>query len=255
MIQVMIVEDEQSCAERYASYVADFGQGFVVCSICRMASQALEVFKTFRPDVVLSDIRMPGEDGLSMIEKIRKTGWCGQVVIVSGYDDFAYAQKAINLQAMGYLLKPVFEEDMNRTLLEVMSRLEDEGGVDSIEKDLIGPGYNSLPSFVKRAVRYISLNYEHHISLRDTASFASISSAHLSAVFKSVCGYSFIEYLHRYRLKVAKKLMETSDISLEEVAERVGMYDAAYFSKLFKRIEHITPGQYRKASYRNTRTA
>lgn len=245
MIRVMIVEDEPSSAERYASYITDFGHGFVVCSICHQAAQALEEFAACRPEVVFSDIRMPGQSGLAMIEKLRGSGWSGHAVIISGYDDFTYAQRAIHLQALEYMLKPVFPEDMNRTLTLLLSKFG-EGPADSVESMLIGAGRRPLPRFIQRAVRYISLNYTRRICLAEAAKFAFVSPAYLSSVFKNTCGYTFVEYIRRYRIEVAKRLLPSNDIPLEEIAARVGITDAAYFNKLFKRVEQTTPGRYRR---------
>lgn len=246
MINVMVVEDEPSSAERYASYISDFGHGFVVCSICHQAAQALKEFKINRPDVVFSDIRMPGETGLDLIEKLRNAGWEGQAVIVSGYDDFSYARRAIHLQAVEYMLKPVFPEDMNRTLQRLLGKFEN-GPADSVETMLIGPAPRSLPWFIQRALRYISFNYCHCISLAEAAKFACVSPAYLSSVFKSVCGYTFVEYIRRYRIEIAKRLLSSTDAPMEEIASRVGITDAAYFNKLFKRAEQTTPGRYRRS--------
>jgi two-component system response regulator YesN len=245
MIRVMIVEDQLSSAERYASYITAFGHGFFVTSVCRQVSQAFDEFKKNPADVVFSDIRMPGESGLSMLEKFRNAGWDGQAVIVSGYDDFAYAQRAIHIQATEYMLKPVFPDDMHRTLRRLLTRFED-GAEDIIQSTLLGHSKRSLPPFVKRALNYISMNYADHISLREAAKYAFVCSAYLSSSFKRAVGYTFVEYIRRYRIEIAKKLLTSGNASMEEVAARVGIGDAAYFNKLFKRVALITPGRYRR---------
>jgi YesN/AraC family two-component response regulator len=249
MIRVMIVEDQVSSAERYASYINAFGHGFVVTSICRQASKALDELKKNPPDVVFSDIRMPGENGLSMLDRFRRSGWEGQAVIVSGYDDFAYAQQAIRVRTAEYMLKPVFPDDMNRTLKELLARFE-EDPADAIQSTLLNSSQGWLPPFVKRALDYISMHYSDRFSLLDAAKYAFVCSAYLSSSFKKSIGYTFVEYVRRYRIGIAKNLLTSSNMPIEQVAVRVGIGDAAYFNKLFKRVEGTTPGKYRRE--RNT---
>jgi two-component system, response regulator YesN len=246
LIRVMIVEDEPTSAERYAGYVTEFGRGFAVSAVCHHAAEALASFKTVCPDVILTDVRMPGENGLAMVAKLREGGWRGQVVVISGYDDFSYARQAIHLDAAEYMLKPVFPDDMNRMLLRLLERFEEHPSDESIEILLIGGSLDGLPKFARRALSFVAMNYQHRVSLRDVAKSAFVSSAYLSASFKRLCGYTFVDYLRRYRIEVAKRLLATSGVPLEEVALRVGISDAAYFNKLFKRVERVTPGRYRR---------
>jgi len=250
----MIVEDEPSSAERYASYISGYGRGFVVKSVCRYATEALEAFRKCTPEVIFTDIRLPGDTGLIMLDRLRSGGWQGQAVIVSGYDDFSYAREGIRLQVAEYLLKPVFPDDMNTILDRLRLRFE-AGAADAVETSLVGSSVNAVPPFVRRALTYISLNFSHRVSLQEAAKSAFVSSAYLSSEFKRFTGYTFVEYVRRYRIEVAKTLLVTH-IPLEEVAAEVGIGDAAYFNKLFKRVEETTPGKYRRGkigSERNLR--
>jgi two-component system response regulator YesN len=247
----MIVEDQPSSAERYASYITDYGRGFVVKSVCRHAAEAFEEFRKCQPEVLFTDIRLPGESGLAMLDRFRGGGWAGQAVIVSGYDDFSYARTAIRLQVAEYLLKPVFPDDMNTILDRLRMRFED-GSADAIETSLIGASARNFPPFVRRALTYVSLNFSHRLSLQDAAKTAFVSAAYLSSEFKRFTGYTFVEYIRRYRIEVAKTLLVTH-IPMEEVAAEVGIGDAAYFNKIFKRVEQTTPGKYRRGRIGSTR--
>lgn len=244
MIRVMVVEDERAAAERYAALIGAFGHGFHVAAVCQQVPEALAVYRKSPPDVVFSDIRMGRDNGLAMLEEFRRSGWTGHAVIVSGYNDFAYAQRAIHLQAFEYLLKPVFPEDMNRTLRQLLARFEQhEGG---IEVSLLGRDRKTLPPFVARALAFVSEHYARRVSLREAAGCACVSPAYLSTSFRRHCGCTFVGYLRRYRIETAKRLIESSDLAIEEIAAQVGIGDVAYFNKLFKRVERITPGRFRR---------
>ena len=87
---------------------------------------ALEKIEVLEPDVVLTDIRMPYMDGLTLAEKIRQRYPSTKVVIFSGYDDFEYAQKAIKLNVTEYILKPVNVEELTSILKRIKSNLDEE---------------------------------------------------------------------------------------------------------------------------------
>ncbi len=245
MIQVMVVEDQRSSAQRYAAWINEFGHGFVVSAVCSQAAEALEEARRSPPGVIFTDIRLPGQDGLAMLEELRRSGWSGQSVVVSGHNDFSYAQRAIHLQAVEYLLKPVFPEDMRRVLESLLPRLSQ--CEESVESFLLRRPRSSFPLFIGRALAYVSLNYSRHLSLAEAAAHAFVSSAYLSTSFRRSCGCTFVEYIRRYRIEVAKRLLASGSATLDEVAHQVGISDVAYFNKLFKRVEHTTPGSWRRS--------
>jgi two-component system response regulator YesN len=123
MIRTIVVDDEPAALERYASYVEDYGHRFTVVARCSCARDAFAAVAKENPALLLTDIRMPREDGLSLLSRLRDAGWKGLAVIISGYDDFAYAQQAIRLGVFDFLLKPLFPEDMRNLLDRIGSRL------------------------------------------------------------------------------------------------------------------------------------
>mgnify|MGYP006281029505 CR=1 FL=1 len=98
---------------------------------------------------------------------------------------------------------------------------------------------------VKRAKNYIKENYAKKLTLDQIADQIYLSSSHLSKKFKKSTGMTVIEYVNKIRLKEAKKLLKTTNLPLNKIAEKTGYYDASYFSKVFKKKVGITPGQYR----------
>ncbi len=127
MIRTIVVDDEPAARERYVSYVAGHEAGFCVVAGCASAREAYAAAGREQPRLILTDIRMPGEDGLSLLSRLRASGWKGIAVIISGHDDFTYAQQAIRLGVYDFLLKPVFPEDMRSLLSRVATKLAAEG--------------------------------------------------------------------------------------------------------------------------------
>lgn len=245
MIKVMIIEDEPLAARNCANYVCTYGHYVTVSAICSTAPEAREAFIKIPPDVIFTDIRLGKDDGLTLAQEFRDKGWTGKLIIMSVYNSFEFAKKAIHLDVEDYLLKPIFPEDVNRLLDKII--LDIETGDSGIESRLIKNNRSSFPQYIIKALDYISLYYVQQISLKAIADFSGVSSAYLSAGFKKYTGLTFVEYLNMYRLEVAKKLLDDSIYPLDEIANQVGIPDVVYFNKLFKRFIGISPGRYRKS--------
>ncbi|MDO5145843.1 MAG: phosphoenolpyruvate hydrolase family protein [Eubacteriales bacterium] len=94
--------------------------------------------------------------------------------------------------------------------------------------------------------KYIEEHYMENIQLSDIAIVAHVSPSYLSTKFKKETGTNFTEYLVRFRLNKAKQLLESSNIICKEAAEKVGYFDYAHFSKMFKKYNGMSPRQYQE---------
>nr|WP_288886975.1 helix-turn-helix transcriptional regulator [uncultured Blautia sp.] len=89
-------------------------------------------------------------------------------------------------------------------------------------------------------------NYEKQISLEDISRYIGISESHLRRSFRRETGMTVVDYITRYRIEKAKRLLETGQYVIGEIYEKVGFSTSQYFSIVFKRYEKISPGQYQK---------
>ena len=117
--------------------------------------------------------------------------------------------------------------------------------VACIRRGAASPDVLTAPPFVQEAVRYLSRHFADPITLERLAEQLSVSQYHLQRSFKASIGLSPAEYLSVLRINHAKELLRSSNLSVSEVALRVGM-DPNYFIQLFRKNEHQTPGQYRR---------
>jgi len=101
-------------------------------------------------------------------------------------------------------------------------------------------------NLIERAIKFIKENYHRDISLEDVAHHVYLSPCYFSRLFKQVQGENFIDYLTRVRLEVAKDLLLHTDLSITEIAARVGYKDYRYFGQVFKKVEGYTPTIFRK---------
>lgn len=112
------------------------------------------------------------------------------------------------------------------------------------------PDTNSSHAAGKRNLReikdYINLHYAQKITLDDLAQQFFINKFYLTRLFKEQFGISVNSYLLQVRTTQAKQLLRFTDLSIEQVGQKCGMNDANYFSRMFKKVEGVTPGEYRK---------
>ena len=122
---VWVVDDDSSI--RWVLERALAGAG-LTCTAFENGAEVLEALASKTPDVLLSDIRMPGMDGLQLARKIASEHPHVKVIIISAYNDFEYAKKAIRYGVREYLLKPVNEKELEETLLRLGKEVEQEKG-------------------------------------------------------------------------------------------------------------------------------
>ncbi|KPU44525.1 HTH-type transcriptional regulator YesS [Oxobacter pfennigii] len=99
---------------------------------------------------------------------------------------------------------------------------------------------------VQKAISYINENYMNDISLESVSEFVYLSTSYFSRLFKKETGVNFTDYLNKVRVEESKKYLADLKIPLSEIANMVGFTDQSYFTKVFKKIEGVSPGQFRK---------
>ena len=122
MISVYIADDEVWITIGLKKLIQKSGLPFEVIGEAHNGVTTLEDIKTLKPDVLFTDIRMPGLSGLEVMSYISEHQFATKVVLISGYAEFEYARQAMLCGAFDYLLKPIQQETLNKTL----SRLRNE---------------------------------------------------------------------------------------------------------------------------------
>lgn len=157
MYKLMIVDDEMLIREGLSQSIDWESIGFSVCCTAASGEEAYALIVAHQPDVLITDICMANMGGISLMKKLRKNGFTLPVVIISGYDDFKYAQQAIKYGAVEYLLKPINEADLRSLFISIHKRL-DSGKYNSV--DSAGGGVGRISAAEKNALqRSVMLMY------------------------------------------------------------------------------------------------
>ena len=240
MYRVVLIDDENIIVEGMRKVVkwADYG-----CQVVGTASDAAsgaDAIRVFRPHILFTDIRMPGQDGLVMLAGLRSEFPDMQVTVMTGYRDFAYAQEAIRLGVARFLLKPTKMDEINEALRAMVDRL-DKLPVEAEEEQSQGAG-----SFiVDQAYAYMQTHYREKLTLQTVADCCYVSQWHLSKLLNRYAEKSFYDILNTIRIQKAKELLSDPRLKIGEIGELVGYADTAHFARTFKKLEGVSANEYR----------
>ncbi|MDC7225944.1 MAG: response regulator [Spirochaetales bacterium] len=123
-MKLIIADDEHRVCQLIANILPWEKYGIEIAGTAYNALEAYSLIKELKPDIVITDIRMPGYDGITLIEKSRDIDPDVSFIIVSGYRDFEYAQRALKFGAEDYLLKPVSKDELEQIILKVIEKKE-----------------------------------------------------------------------------------------------------------------------------------
>lgn len=242
MYKVLIVDDEPVIAEGLKKIVDWEKYNCVVAGTASSGKEGLAMVEKCQPDILFTDIRMPGMDGLTMLAALRSEHKNLQVIILTGYRDFDYARQALNLGVFRYLVKPSKMKELDEAMESLSERLE---GVAEAEQGSIEDDNTTANNFiVKQAISYMEQHYKEKLQLTDVAEKVYVSHWHLSKLLNST-GKSFSDVLNEIRIENAKELMEDSSLHIADISEKVGFADTAHFSRVFKKYTGMSANEYR----------
>ncbi len=245
MYKVVVVEDEKRVRQGIVMGTDWSGINCIVMGEASNGEEGVEIIRKCKPDIVITDIRMPRMMGIEMIEKVHEEGLEPCVIFLSAYDDFAYAQQAVKLGAADYLLKPFSDGELENAVLKIAekNRREEEKREQPNGELKLDRGDKS--KYIMDAIAYVEQNYANPgISVRDVADSLGISEGHLSFLFRKETDSTLMAYVTKCRMRAAMNLLKSYRHKVYEVAQQVGYRDITYFSKTFKKYVGVSPSEY-----------
>lgn len=122
-MKILIVDDEEAIHEQLKACIPTEALGWEIVGDAYHGEEACRFVEQYQPDIIITDIKMPLLDGLSFMEWMKKRDFKGKVIVLSGYGDFQYSRPAFLLDAFDYLLKPLQEVELVRTLMKAVEEL------------------------------------------------------------------------------------------------------------------------------------
>ena len=247
MTKVLIVDDEKYVRLGIKN---DTDWSLIDCEVVGEAAngqEGLEKAKELKPDVVISDIKMPKMTGIEMSEILLEKYPDMKVIFLTAYDEFEYARAAIRIGASDYLLKPFDDGSLEGAIQRLLHLHPNSVNSSKAEEQLIPLTSKSdvENKYIKEAIDYIEKNYsDSDFSIISMAEAIGVSEGHLSRLFKAETGLSINNYLTRLRIRKAMDYLKDIKVKVYEVADKVGYQDIAYFSNTFKKLVGKSPSDY-----------
>jgi two-component system response regulator YesN len=237
--KLLIADGEGNIRRGTAKYIALHTDRFE--KICEAANgqEAIDCILQHLPDLVLLDVQMPGKNGIDVMREAEEAGAAPVFAILSGYDEFAYAQQALRYGAKEYLLKPVRAAD----ILACPNRLADLY-CEEEKKPPAPDGGTTAERLTARAKEVVSEHYMERLSLSVVAEKIGCSDNYLSTIFSQEAGCGFVDYLNRFRVERACLYLQQRTLKTYEIAYRVGFQDEKYFARVFRKVMGVSPKQY-----------
>lgn len=244
MYKVLLVDDERTILDGISSIVNWEGQGAILSGTANNGVEALDFIEENQPDIVISDIMMPGLDGIQLLQKTFKKYPLIKFILLSGYSEFEYAQQAMGYGVKHYLLKPSNEDTISQALAEVVNELDlhknhellfkIQGKKDRTYSDIVIQMIDEIESQLGNPLLTLQLIANEELYM---------NADYLGKQFKKEVGQGFSTFVRNKRIEKALQIIEQeSNIRVYELAERLGFGDnPQYFSQIFKKITGYTP--------------
>ena len=231
---ILLVDDERWVRAALKWTIEHTDLPFQVVHECSNGKEAVDWLKSNQVDLVLTDIRMPVMDGLTLAKAVKTIRKTADVIIISVHDDFSMVQQALREGVFDYLLKPVETDQLQSCLCNWLDR-----------RGAIEPAKTEQASLLEKAIAFIASKMPGDVTLSDTAKHVHVNSCYLSQMFKQQTGVNFVDYVADLRIREAKKMLTTTSLRIADIAERLCFADVSYFSTQFKKHTGFTPTEYR----------
>lgn len=248
MLKVIIIEDEELIRKKLRYFPDYKSLGMNVVAEGKNGKEGVDLIKEIKPEIVITDINMPIKNGLDMIHETMDYDY--SAIIISGYNEFEFAKKALKYGVTDYILKPLNIDELTFALKNAKKIFEMRKHYENnkCEIDILETNFNDdrKNKLVEQMIVYIENNYQLKISISDLEKKLNYSESLLNKRFKDYTKMTFNEYLNRYRIKKSIEYMKTKKLDLIDVAFLCGFSDSKYFSKVFKKYIGMSPSEFGK---------
>ena len=248
MYRVVLIDDEKIIVDGLTRVIKWADYNCEVVGAAYDAAGGAALIRRLKPHIVFTDIKMPDQDGLTMLAGLKSEFPEMQIAVLTGYRDFNYAQEAIKLGVTRFLLKPSKMDELHEALSAMKERLDKLPPDAAAGEDEPCLDRHAGSFVVNQATAYIEEHYAQKLTLQEVADKCYVSQWHLSKLINKYTGNTFYELLNNVRIEKAKALLNDPKLKIGDIVDMVGYSDAAHFSRVFKRIVGVSANEYRNTS-------
>jgi AraC-like DNA-binding protein len=217
--------------------------------VCGRDSRIAQQFESAKPDVVCFDFDYPDRAGLRMVEEMKRLIPSAPMLVATVQHSEELAVWAFRSRMTDFLVKPFNEDELMRcygVLLDITMAKRGQVSRSMSQSESILPpsvvsGSAHRATNLEPALYFVEQHYREKIRAGDVATLCGMSSFRFSRIFKEVYGVAFRDYVVRYRLREAHRMLSDGHASVTEAACANGFNDVGYFSRMFKRHFNVSP--------------
>lgn len=251
-MKVLIVDDEQIAIDGIMMDVDFERHQITTVYTANSMRQAQEILQRESVDILMCDIEMPNGSGLDLVNWVNQQGIQIVKIILTCHSDFRFAQQAVRLQCLDYILKPAMPEDLEKVLEKAVRQVRQQDADGKVRR--MGEQYvhhvagneKEEAGAVDKTVQYILAHVEEELTVEGLAARVYMSPNYLSRCFKKKYGKTVMEYITEHRLSLAEELLKNTNLSVTMISAKVGYPNYTYFTKQFKRFSGLTPSKFRE---------
>ena len=241
MPTVLVIDENRAILDTFGQALR--GAGFSV-ALATTGREGLRLAGQRTIDLVIADLRLPDAADVEVLKQLRQT-LADVPVIVTGLASTAAAVEAGKLGAVDYFEKPVLTEHLIRAVRTRVS-------VPATEP-ACAPDHTRISPQVIRTMHVIENRYvETTLHVGAVAQDLGVSTEHLCRVLKRHTGLTFVTLLRRTRVRAACRLLQTTTLSMKEIASRAGFSSPSRFDRDFKTVCGVSPSEYRAGFWRHS---
>lgn len=230
MIRAVICDDEKAALKIIRHFIETEHLPIQIVETAENGRDAWNLIQCEKPDLVFMDIHMPYMNGFEIIQKMKDS----KVIIITAYDSFEYAQRALRLGACDIIAKPIDFEQLKQAIVQAV-------------------GWNFTGNeIVDTILAYIYEHYDEKVELEALAALTYCTESHIARVFKKHMDMTIISYVHKVRIEKSVQMMEDGKLSVKEAAEVVGYQNLNHFYKYFNLYMGMAPASYIKQRRQNS---
>lgn len=250
MYSLVIVEDEKTEREALVRIAPWKELGFCVEQSFRDGSECIDYLHTSTPDVILTDIMMLRKSGLDIAKYVHMNKLATQVVLLSGYKEFEYAQQAVECGVSFYLVKPISLPKLREVFTKIAEKIEAQRMLELERRKQNHRNFEQhkvkYGSSVDKVLQYIDEHFKENLSLNTLAENLFLNPGYISRMLKEQTGKNFTDIVNEKRIEQSIWLLENTNMYVYEIAVQTGYKNLKYFYRVFRKVTGKAPNDYRE---------
>lgn len=256
MIKVMVVDDDHLVRKGFITMMPWQEHNLVVVGEAGNGKKALEFLETNQVDLLITDLAMPVMSGIDLMRSVKEQYKDMSMVVLTFHQDFELIQEALRLGALDYITKVELEhEQMDDVLRRIVGKMKEQNRGAGVEvqthmhvvEDAEGPYSPEVTASIWKAVDILHQEFQQELLLPDIAKRVTMSRSYFSRCFRDIVGRTFNDYLREVRVNHAKVLLKQTGKTIGWIATQAGYPNEKYFSKVFREVTGMLPGEFRKS--------